>query len=384
MNASLETAPPVTQPPPRRLSRAWIAGGAAVLIVALAATAWFTRAGWQPKNPLIVTPVLAVEALSGHSIYYDGPARSWLLQRHPELLRAEDRQDTSARVHSFIQAVQNPKLFRQLDRQYRFDTLLLVGDPSEYQPLLDHLLDSKDWTLSYLDHTSVIFKRDGAEPWTEAKLQAVRARFDTASAHDRAVFLAQAAVKLIALRKAAEGKKLAEEAAKVDPGAPEAWSALAEYFLNRGEWNPAIANANRALEIDSEFPRALASKAQALYATKHFSDAFHVSEKLIELMPNDPAILFYYAKICHEDHAFEEEIKTLLKLIVLAEQNDRTSSGYRIYLGQAYARDGQGPEALDQYRQALGDPDLTESQQKEVVDAMKVIKSHIKQQEAQQ
>ena len=61
-----------------------------------------------------------------------------------------------------MQAVENPKLFRQLDRQYRFDALLLIGDPSQYRQLLEHLLEANDWTLTYLDHAALIYKRGGS------------------------------------------------------------------------------------------------------------------------------------------------------------------------------------------------------------------------------
>ena len=75
-----------------------------------------------------------------------------------------------------MQAVQNPKLFRQLDRQHRFDTLLLVGDPSQYRPLLEHLLEAKDWTLQYLDHTSLIYRRSAETPWKPDDFVAIRER----------------------------------------------------------------------------------------------------------------------------------------------------------------------------------------------------------------
>jgi tetratricopeptide (TPR) repeat protein len=326
---------------------------------------------------MVSTPKLAVEALVGQSLYYNGQARTWIAAQRPELLTAEDKQDGSERVRAFAQAVQSPNLFRQLDRQNRFDTLFLVGDPSTYRPLLDHLLDTPDWTLTYLDHTSLIFHRAGNDPWTEAKLQALRGKFAEASARDRAAVLAGTAVKLIAVRKRELGKKLADEAVELDSGLPDGWSARARYHLERGEWNPAIADADRALEIDGDYMHALASKAQALYATKHFTDAYRVSKKLIEKMPDDPGVLFYYAKICHEAHAFEEEIKALQKLISLAELCERPTSEYRIYLGQAFARTGKGPEALEQYGKALADPDLPRDQQAEVGRTMEQIRSKV-------
>jgi len=358
-----------------RLKNRWpIFAVAGVVLVAL--VAFFAKPLWHRDNPLLTTPKLALEALSAKVLYYNEPAGVWLTKLRPELLTEADKNDPAI-SHSFAQAVEDPKLFRQLDRQNHFDTLLLVGNPSQYHPLLEHLLETKDWTLTYLDHTSLIFKRGAEEPWTEAKFAPVRAHFAQAPAREQAMFLSDTAMKLLAVQNVALGKKLAEEAQKLDPKLPNPASALAQYHLDHGEWDPAIADADRALELDSEYPPALAAKAQALYASKHFSDAYHVSDKLIEKIPDDPGLLFYHAKICHEARAFGEEIKALEKLIAMAEANHRATSGYNVYLGQAYARSGQGEPALKAYAEALSDPDLPKDQRQEVEKAFDTVRSHM-------
>ncbi len=354
-----------------------LAGIVLAIVALVALTIKFAAPLFRHENPLLTTPKLALEALSARTLYYNGPARPWLLSTHPELISEEDRKDPNGMARSFAQAVQDPKLFRQLDRQYRFDTILLVGSPSQYHPLLEHLLETPDWTLTYVDHTSLIFKRGSADRWTPAKLEPLRATFAQPSANDRATFLAQTARKLMATRNSETGRSLAEEAQKVDPKSAEGWSAMAEYYLNRGEWNPAIGNADHALELDHNSLTALAVKSQALYATKHFADAYHVSDKLMEKVPDDPGLLFYHAKICHEARAFGEEIKALDKLIAMAEANHRPTSGYNVYLGQAYARSGKGQEALAAYASALEDPDLPKSQREEVLDAVELVRSHL-------
>jgi tetratricopeptide (TPR) repeat protein len=358
-----------------RSRRLILAAVAVTLIAGIALGAMFAVRRWHHEDPLLTTPKLALEALSAHALYYNGPARPWLLKERPELLSSEDKDDPKSLARSFAQAVEDPKLFRQLDRQHRFDTLFLVGDPSQYHPLLEHLLEAKDWTLVYLDHTSLIFKRDASAPWTEAKLDAVRARLAQASVRERATFLAEAARKLLAVQQPVPGKELADEAVALDPKLPHGWGALSQYHLDRGEWNAAVSDADRALDLEADFLPALASKAQALYATKHFADAFHVSEKLIEKMPDDPGLLFYHAKICHEARAFGEEIKALNKLIAMAEENHRPSSGYRVYLAQAYARSGDGVPALEEYEKALADPDLPADQRTGVKDQMALVRS---------
>src|SRR5438128_1455472 len=105
---------------------------AALAVVAGIAAFWFLRLG-KSQNPELATPRLALEALSAHVLYFNGPARPWLIAQRPDLLAAEDRDANSDRSRAFTQAVLATKLFRQLDRRYHFDTLLLVGDPSQYR-----------------------------------------------------------------------------------------------------------------------------------------------------------------------------------------------------------------------------------------------------------
>jgi tetratricopeptide (TPR) repeat protein len=330
---------------------------------------------WHKEDPLVTTPVLALQNLSAKSLYYNGAARPWLLAQRADILTAEDRDDSSARTRSFVQAVQNPKLFRQLDRQHRFDTLLLVGDPSQYRPLLEHLLEAKDWTLQYLDHTSLIYRRSAATAWKPEDFSAVRERFTDASAAQRGTVFSQAANKMIAIRATPAALKLLEEAQHLNSKSSELWSTWGHYRMALGQWKEAVAAADQALLLDNDYVPALACKAQSLYAMKYFSDAYNVSRKLIEELADDPALLFYHAKIAHEARAYSDEIRTLDKLIKMAEEQERPSSGYRVYLGQAYATDGQAEPALEQFAKALADPELPTEQRKFAVESSAMIRS---------
>ncbi len=353
----------------------WKLATAGVAVLAAAAVALFlARPLLHPQNPLVSTPALALEALPPGALFFNAAARPWLLTQRPELLTAEDRQESSGRARQMAQAVQSPKLFRQMDRQTRFDSVLLVGDPSQNRPLLEHLLDSQDWTLAYLDHTSLIYRRRGGAVWTADQLGAVRARLVGASRPEQASFLAQAAGKLVAVRQSVAAKAMLEEAQTLGPKLPEVWSATAQYRMARGEWTEALASANRALALDGQSPAALASKTQALYSTKRFAEAYEFSRRLIALRGEDPGLLFYHAKICHEAKAFGEEIQSMEKLISLAEASGRPTSGYRIYLAQAYAADCQAEPALAQFRRALADPELPPEQRKFAQETMTLVK----------
>jgi tetratricopeptide (TPR) repeat protein len=144
-----------------------------------------------------------------------------------------------------------------------------------------------------------------------------------------------------------------------------------------GQWKEAVTAADQALSIDSDFIPALACKAQSLYAMKYFSDAYNVSRKLIGELGDDPALLFYHAKIAHEARAYADEIRTLQKLITLAEEQKRPTSGYRVYLGQAYASDGQAEPALEQFAKALSDPELPKEQRTFASESAAMIRSRV-------
>ena len=342
-------------------------------ILAMWALAVFSG-GCHLKKPSAqaATPALAMTALSGKSIYYNGPARPWLLAQRADLMMPDDRDANSELSRAFVQAVENPKLFRQLDRKHHFDTLLLVGDPSQYRPLIEHLMEAKDWTLTYLDHTSLIFKRAGAREWQPSDLDALAPTFP--SARDRAAFFAQTAVRLLAVRRGADAKACLDKAQALDDGLPEVWNGIAIFRMNRGEWTPAMTKVDRALALDANFLPALATKTQILYSTKKFSAAYDLSRKLIEAYPNDPGLLFYHAKICHEAHALTDEIRTMRRLVDLAEKAEWPATGYRLYLAQAYAKDGQARPAIEEFNRILADADISKEQRTFAEDTLAQIK----------
>jgi tetratricopeptide (TPR) repeat protein len=347
---------------------------AATVALLLGGGAWrLARSSGEPANPELSTPVLAVKALNAKSLYFNDTARPWLASWRTDLLRPEVQDPASGPAREFLQAVQSPQLFRQLDRRYRFDALLLVGDPSQYRPLLEHLMETKDWAPAYLDHTSIVFRRDSGAPWEPAQLQELRSHFT--EPEELASFLAQAAVKLVALRKADAARPLLEEATRLDESSAEAWNGLAVLHMNRGEWAKALTHTERALEINGRFLPALASKTQILYSTRRFSEAYELSKTLVARQPNDPHLLFYHAKIAHEAHAYKEEAKTLHQLIALAERSGRPTAGYRIYLAQAYASASEAQPAIDEFQRVLADPSISREQRTFAQETLTQIRS---------
>lgn len=345
-----------------RSRRVLLIGSATLLVVLVVAALAFFRGRFSPRNPLLDSPRLAIESLNAKSLYFNGRAKPWLRAQRPELLQPEDRDPESERSRSFPQAVENPKLFWKLDRKYRFDALLLVGDPSEYKPLLDELLATKVWTLRYVDHTSMIFRRDGGRVWQPEDLAKVREQFAKSSARDRAEVLAQTAVKLLAAKQVDAGKALLDEASGLASREPHVANALAVYYLGKGEWTQAAQQVERALSADHDFLPALATKTQLLYGMRRYSEAYDLSSQIVAKVPEDPNLLFYHAKIAHEAHAYQAEVAALGKLIQKAEAEGRPIAGYQIYLGQAFTAMGDGTRAINAFMLALDDADLPDDQ----------------------
>lgn len=359
----------------RSRKAAAVGGVAAISVVILAAGAWWFYRHAPRPSVVLATPALALETLQTmhpRSLYYNAAARPWLSARQSGFLQPDDRNDESSRAREFRQATQNPKLFRQLDRALRFDTLLLVGDPSQYRALLEHLLETKDWTLSYVDHTSLIFQRETEHAWQPEELEPVRQRFS--APHEEAVFLAQVATKLIALSRMVPAEELLARAEKLDAHIPEIWHARAIASMNRGDFVQARVHVDRALALEPGSLAALGTKAQILYSTKQIAEALTLSAQLIAARPEDPALLFYHAKIAHDAHAFREEIAALEKLVAVAEREGQPASGYRIYLAQAYAADGQAEPSIAQFKRALADSDLSGEQRRFAEETLAQIK----------
>jgi tetratricopeptide (TPR) repeat protein len=332
------------------------------MVLVASGTLWFLKGGsrpWRPAGPLAATPELALAELRGPRTFFGGNGRLWMQRDKAALIPEAARDAGSDFSRSMAQAVQEPALFRELDREVRFAEVWLLGDPSGYRPLLEHLLDARDFTLAYVDHTSLIFRRDGAA-WSRAALDQLGERFPDTK--ERAYALALAASKLALVRQMDAALALLEDAEASDPTVPEVWSGWSTYRMVKGEWDKALAAAEKALAIDPKFIPGIACRAQCLYAMKRFTAAWQDAERLVAAHPEDPAMLFYHAKLAHEARAFDSEIDSLRKLIALGEKNRANVSGYRVYLAQAYAAIHDADNAMDQVTLALLDRKLPREQ----------------------
>ena len=357
-------------------SARWKIAILALLLAAAAGVAWRwpeIEARWFPAPPVVATPQLACAEVQAHSLYFNGLALPWLEKLRPELLTAEDRDAGSSRRRAFVQAPQNPKLFRQLDRQFRFDTLLLVGDPSNYQRLLDHLLEpepeKRDFRLVYLDHWAFVFKRGAAHEWQPADAEPVRQRLGKVRTRDQATFLAMAAGKMLAVRQVDAAKRWLDEANALDSRSIDVLGGLAGYQIAIGRWIEAEAFADRALAKNADFIPALSAKIVAMRATHHNIDAFKFSVRLNTLLPEEPVRLWQHAQLAHEARQIPVEIAALTRLIALAHEEGRPAAEYEFFLGEAHAHEAgnnaeHAPLALEHLRRAVADPMLSAEKRK--------------------
>lgn len=317
------------------------------------------------RDLLATTPQLALERLQkleAKAVFFNGGAVAGIFAAWPSWLTEEDRTIRSPRVRGMAQAALSPKLFRQLDRQEHFDAILLCGDPIQYKPLHEHLLQSGDWALDWVDPFSVVYVRGSSVSFSEEKISEVLARWDSAPDQRKAYAFACVSEKLVAAHRKEAGAKILEKAHQVSEGVAEVWVAEGHFRLARGEMEKAVAAADRALRLDKRDRGAKSVKAQGLYFSRRFEDAYLLSKELLDDAPEDPVMLFNHAKISHEVGAIEEEISILRKLIRIAVKEGRSASWFRVYLGQALGMTGKGKEAIQEFDLALADPDLPEDQ----------------------
>ena len=305
-------------------------------------------------------------SLRGKPVYYTEAAKSELKVHRSEALAAADDEK------SYFSAAQNPALFRQLDHRLHFDSLLLAGDPGAFRPLLRHLLETRDWTVVFVDQAHIVWQRPPATRWTPAMIEPMKAEL---SGKNRAAFLIGVANKLLALGQARDAKALLDEALALVPKSAEGQTQLALYHVQIGQWPEALAACDRALSARKNYPAALAAKAQIFFGAKRYDEALAVSQKAVDTNPRDPAVLFLDAKIAHEAHAFQREIRSLETLIDLAVAQGAPVSGYRIYLAQAYAADSRAQPAIEEFQKAAAAGDLTREQRAFVEESIARIKS---------
>ncbi|HWB58554.1 MAG TPA: hypothetical protein VG733_03640, partial [Chthoniobacteraceae bacterium] len=315
------------------------------------------------------------------SLYFTLSAHNYLASRKPEWIAAHNDAQS---MEDFFHAGQDGTIWRKLDRQFHFDAILLCGDPSEFQPLLSYLTMSPDMTLVYLDHTSLIFMRSPAKPWTPDNLHELKEKFASYPKLDRANFLTKLATNLIAAGRGTLAKQTLDESLSLDSNSPDTWTQLAHYDAQTNNLSGALDEIDRALKLDPGNYYALTTRVRVLQFMKRYQDAMRASNDLLKTRPDDSMLLYQHVMVAHDAakagvSSYREEINTLRHLIDIVSAQKQPVSGFRIYLAQAYEMDGQATAALDEFQQALDEGSLSDEQEELIQKQMKSIEKQLSQ-----
>ncbi len=345
----------------------------AVVLLAIAGGVFhICRRPAAPLSAELATPALAQAYLKsvmpdpGGKLFFTTPAVGFL-PGSPEALQKQ--------AVEFETAAQDPKAWRALDRKERFDALWLMGSPAGFRPLLDHLRPAADWKLTYIDPTSLVYRRSPATAWTPKDLEGLKATFASHSKAEQVTMRVQTAHRLAAIGELQAAKGLIDEAIALDAGSSPAWTELACWHAAQGQWDRALETSERALKNDKNYFPALAARANALFAHGKFNEALKLTRRLVADAPGDGPNLYLHAKVTHAAHAYTEEIETLLKIIGIAETRSMPTGTWRIFLAQAYGATGQAEPALEQFEAALKEPGLSAKERAFAEKAMERIRS---------
>jgi tetratricopeptide (TPR) repeat protein len=180
-------------------------------------------------------------------------------------------------------------------------------------------------------------------------------------------------------------KQWLDEAMSADSSSTDALAGMAGYYAVLGRWPETESYADKALEVAENSIPALQRKYLALRGTKHFLDAFKVSERLLKAVPEEQnhMLLLEHAHIAHEAKQYGAEIAALTRLIALAAAAGRPTGNYEFELGQAYSfsalqDEDHGDRAIEHYQKALTDKQLAPDRRKFADEQLKLITERMK------
>ena len=340
---------------------------ASLLAVAGVFGLWAITRPPAPLSPELETPKLALEQASpelrSRPLFFT-PAALPLLQKRwgewgPAFGAAAPLPGQLAT--EFEATLPSPKAWRVLDRKWHFGAVLLAGDPAAFRPLLDHLRHAADWTLTRVDPASYLFERSPAKAWTVAGVPPVLEGYQSHSPKEQQFARIQIAHRLMFLEEMPAAKGLLEEVLAREPKSREAWTEMAYWHGMAGQWAESCQAAERALALSGSYRPAQTAKAQALEAEGRFDEALRLTRALYAAAPANPQILLLHAKVTHGAHSFQEEIEVLQRWIGLLQGRSQSVGFWQLYLGQAYAATGSALLAEEQFKAALQDTSLGES-----------------------
>lgn len=268
----------------------------------------------------------------------------------------------------------NPPVWREALRKTQWKAVVLSGPVEEYRRLLEHLVTSPDWHLAAVTNQGYLFLRGEGLPAKSLDIE----NFALGTPHNTAVYLAQIAGYYDAVRRTGEARSAIERALELSPQDVTVLAHAGTYALAHKRWQEAISYSNKALAIDPNYAHAKLVKAMALLEINEPQRALPLVNEVLMQAPDDLYTLFTKAKVCKALNDYVAEADTLEQIIAVSERAGLPAMHYRIYLGQAYARQGQPKPALENYKAVLASGTLNKEQADEVKDAIATIEAKSK------
>jgi tetratricopeptide (TPR) repeat protein len=352
-------------------TRAGIFAIASVIVLATAVSPvwrWFSHRGQVVHATPLLLPMELAEAVKdipANATFANAATLSQFMLLAPDSVgRLTPQQAAGLAV--------NPTAWRKAARLAQWNAVVLSGSATEYRPLLEHLITSSDWRLALVTNQGYLFLRNTGTPVKTIDVE----NFKQGSDRDTAIYLAQLAERYDAIRRPADASASIDRALELAPNDVTVLSHAASFAAGRKHWQDAITYTGRALAQDPSSTHAKLVRSLALLETGEAAQAQNICDEILHEAPNDLYTLFLYARICREIHDYAQEAYTLERLIKLSEKMGLSTVNYRIYLGQAYARQGQPEPALKSYRAVLDSGLLGPEQAQEIQSAISEIEEN--------
>lgn len=263
----------------------------------------------------------------------------------------------------------HPPAWRQAQRTAGWTHVVLGGPVGEFRPLLEHLLTSPDWRLAAVTNFGYRFVREKGAPVASLDPETTAREGD----RETAIYLAQIAERYDAIRRPADALACLDRALELAPDDVTVLSHAATFHAGRKRWQEALEASGRALASDPHAVHPKLVRSLALLETGRVQEAQNLCDEVLAEAPNDLYTLFLHARICRTLNDYAQEAATLERLIALSEKAGLSTFNYRIFLGQAYARQGLAEPALKNYRAVLKQGGMRPEQAKEIEDAITTI-----------
>lgn len=266
----------------------------------------------------------------------------------------------------------NPPAWRAKAREEGWDAVLLTGSTSEYAPLLAHLMAAPDWQLAAVTPHGYLFVTGAGPDVPVGEISVIGA-----SQEEKAAWMAGLALRFNALRWNEAARTFLTEALKEAPKNADVLSQAAAIAAERKQWRDALKYADDALAARPSDTYARLVRVLALNETGRKGEAIVELETLREVMPGDAYTLFLYARLCRESYDYRRESDALRELIALAEKRGEAAADYRIYLGQALAKQGFAKDALREFQMAMQSGTLGKEHAAVVQEAIDAIERNV-------